>query len=248
MTQSEACQRAQQALNHQFEDQELLLTALTHASVANTRLESNERLEFLGDAILGMVVCEELFKRYGRYMEGELTKIKSVVVSRRICAKITESLGLADVLFLGKGMRDRNGLPESLKAAAFESLIAAVYLDAGIDAARKFILEHMHVHIEAAANSQTQRNYKSYLQQHAQQHLSATPHYGVLDEQGPDHSKCFEVCVTIGDRRYPSAWGPSKKEAEQKAALRALRELNLPELDEEDDAEIDVEDRDTSAA
>ena len=119
---------------------------------------------------------------------------------------------------------------------AFEALIAAVYIDGGLEAARKFILQHVQRHIEEAANSQTQRNYKSYLQQHAQQHLSATPQYQSLDEQGPDHSKCFEVCVTIGQRRFPSAWGPSKKEAEQKAAFRALQELNLTGLDEEYDA------------
>lgn len=233
MTQSEVFQRAQQAVQYQFEDQDLLLTALTHASVANTRLESNERLEFLGDAVLGLVVCQELYNRYGRYLEGELTKIKSVVVSRKVCADIAEEIGLGDLLFLGKGMRDRNGLPLSLKAAAFEALIAAVYLDAGLEAARKFILQHVQRHIEEAANSQTQRNYKSYLQQYAQQHLSATPQYQSLDEQGPDHSKCFEVCVIVGQRRFPSAWGPSKKEAEQKAAFRALQELDLTEPDEE---------------
>ena len=248
MTQAEAFQRAQQAVQHQFENQDLLLTALTHASVANTRLESNERLEFLGDAVLGLVVCQELYRRYGRYLEGELTKIKSVVVSRKICADIAEELGLSDLLFLGKGMRDRDGLPLSLKAAAFEALIAAVYLDGGLEAARKFILQHAQQHIEEAANSQTQRNYKSYLQQHAQQHLSATPQYQALDEQGPDHSKCFEVCVIIGRRRFPSAWGPSKKEAEQKAAFRALQELNLTGPDEEYDSLAEADDPDTSAA
>ncbi|HUU82718.1 MAG TPA: ribonuclease III [Phycisphaerae bacterium] len=245
MTQSEVFQRAQQAVRHQFQNHDLLLMALTHASVANTRLESNERLEFLGDAVLGFVVCEELYRRYGHYLEGDLTKIKSVVVSGKVCALIADEIGLSDLLFLGKGMRDRNGLPLSLKAAAFESLVAAVYLDAGLEAARDFILQHVRPHIQEAASSATQHNYKSYLQQHAQQYLSTTPRYEALDEQGPDHSKCFEICVSIGRRRFPSAWGPSKKEAEQKAAFRALQELNLTERDEEYDGSAGAHDAGT---
>ncbi len=218
---------AQEAIDYQFQNEELLNAALTHASVANTRLESNERLEFLGDAVLGMVVCEELYRSYGEHLEGDLTKIKSVVVSRQVCAEIAHSLGVSDLLYLGKGMRDRNGVPSSLKAAVFESLIAAIYLDGGMEPAREFILQHIRPHISRVAKSETQQNYKSYLQQYAQKNLSATPQYEALDEQGPDHSKCFEVCVTIGDRRFHSAWGTSKKEAEQKAALRALQEIGI---------------------
>ena len=233
---SEALAGAQAVIGHQFQDESLLVAALTHASVANTRLESNERLEFLGDAVLGMVVCQELYHRYHDYLEGELTKVKSVVVSGQVCAQIADEMRLGDLLLLGKGMRDRNELPTSLKAAVFESLIAAIYLDAGLEAARRFILKHVVRHIEEAANSQDHRNYKSHLQQHAQKHLAVTPYYEVLDEQGPDHSKCFEVCVSIGDRRFPSAWGNSKKEAEQKAALEALKQLNLADQKNEVDA------------
>ncbi len=227
MTRSEALERAQAAVGYQFKDQDLLVAALTHASVANTRLESNERLEFLGDAVLGLIICEELYHRYGDYHEGELTKIKSVVVSRRVCAEIADQIGLGDLLFLGKGMRQRDGLPTSLEAAVVESLTAAIFLDGGLEAARKFVLTWTLPHIEETARSENQRNYKSFLQQHAQRHLSATPQYEELDEQGPDHSKCFEICVSIGGRRFGSAWGPSKKEAEQRAALRALQELDL---------------------
>ena len=147
-------------------------------------------------------------------------------------AAIADELGLGDLLLLGKGMRDRHQLPQSLRAAVLESLVAAIYIDGGIDVAREFILRHTRPHIEAAVNSRTQQNYKSYLQQYAQQNLSATPQYETLDEQGPDHSKCFEVCVSINGRRFPGAWGASKKEAEQKAALVVLRELNLAAGDE----------------
>jgi len=223
---SEAIKRAQEVIDYRFNDEGLLNVALTHASIADNRLASNERQEFLGDAVLGVIVCDELYRRYPNQLEGELTKIKSVVVSRKSCAAIADSMGLAELLFLGKGISDRKRIPLSLKAAAFESVIAAVYLDGGFDAARRFILPHVDRFIDEAANSENQNNFKSRLQQHAQQHWSATPQYDTLDEQGPDHSKCFEVCVSINGRRFPSAWGPSKKEAEQRAAMRAMQEID----------------------
>ena len=222
---SESLARAEAIAGYSIHRPDLFVAALTHASVANTRLESNERMEFLGDAILGVVVCESLYDRFPDLLEGDLTKIKSAVVSRKVCAEIAEGIGLADLLQMGKGMNEHNGIPGSLKAAVLESFVAAIYLDAGFDEARRFILEHMTPHIDGAAASTHQNNYKSQLQQHAQKCLSATPQYEALDEQGPDHSKCFEICVTINGRTFPSAWGPSKKEAEQKAARRALEDL-----------------------
>lgn len=228
MIESEALERAQAALGYSFQNRSLLTAALTHASLADHRLHSNERLEFLGDAILGMVVCQELYTRFPELLEGELTKIKSSVVSRKTCADVSRRLGLPDLLFLGKGMTGRSRLPNSLAAAALESLIAAMYLDSGdIEKARRFILQVMGEEITAAAESEYQRNYKSQLQQHAQKVLNGSPLYELLDEQGPDHSKCFEVCVVIHGRRFPGAWGPSKKEAEQMAAYNALAELKL---------------------
>jgi ribonuclease-3 len=220
--------RAERAVGYRFRDRLILGAALTHASLADHRLRSNERMEFLGDAILGMVVCQELYARFPDLLEGELTKIKSSVVSRKTCAEVSRRLGLPDLLFLGKGMSGRSHLPNSLAAAVLESLVAAIYLDSGgIDEARRFILETMGPQITEAAESEYQRNYKSQLQQHAQKVLNGTPMYEMLDEQGPDHSKCFEVCVVIHGRRFPSAWGPSKKEAEQMAAYNALAELKL---------------------
>lgn len=222
-----ALDRCQAAIGIQFKDLDLLESALTHASIANSRLESNERMEFLGDAILGMVVCQYLFDQFPEYLEGELTKIKSTVVSGRTCAKISESLGLDDCLFLGNGISARTKLPTSVMAAVFEALVAAIAIDAGHDAAREFILRHMIPFIDQAAASEHQQNFKSQLQHYSQKELSITPTYELLDEKGPDHSKCFEIAVRIGSRRFPGAWGPSKKEAEQKAAFAALIELEL---------------------
>ncbi|HEY3245437.1 MAG TPA: ribonuclease III [Phycisphaerae bacterium] len=225
MTQQDALSLAQELTAYQFKDPSLLSIALTHASVADRRVDSNERLEFLGDSVLGLIVCEELFRRFPNYLEGELTKIKSVVVSRKICAEIADRAGLGELLFLGKGMTERTRMPLSLRAAVVESIIGAIYLDGGIEAVRPFILRHVASFIDEVAGVNGHFNHKSALQQYAQQHLSATPRYESLDEQGPDHSKCFEVCVSINGRRFPSAWGPSKKDAEQKAAMLALHEL-----------------------
>lgn len=225
MTESEVLDRAQEILQYQFNNPERLCKALTHASVADSRVESNERLEFLGDSILGLVVCEELFRRFPNYLEGELTKLKSVVVSRKVCARIADKLGLTPLMFLGKGMAGREIVPMSLRAAVLESVIAGIFLDGGFDAAREFILSHVDEYIEKADQSEHQGNHKSLLQQYVQRVLSSTPHYEQLDEQGPDHSKCFEVCVTVGQRRFPPAWGASKKEAEQLAAKLAMEQL-----------------------
>ncbi|MCE9590752.1 MAG: ribonuclease III [Planctomycetes bacterium] len=224
-------QRVAQLMGYHFTNEQIITEALTHASSADHRLRSNERMEFLGDAILGYVVCGYIFKQYPELMEGELTKIKSAVVSRKVCAKISQDIGLVSVLTLGKGMTTRPGLPPSVIAAVLEAIIAAIYLDGGIEPARTFILKHMVPYIDDAAISAHQQNFKSVLQQHAQRNLPSHPQYTVLDEKGPDHSKCFEVCVEMDGRRFPSTWANSKKEAEQHAALLALKELGLAEVD-----------------
>jgi len=220
-------QSCQEAINYQFNDVEFLRKALVHASAADTRLESNERLEFFGDAVLGMVVCHELFMRFPNYLEGAITKIKSMIVSRRTCTRIAKNLDLGRFLSVGKGMISLSKLPNSCISAAFESVIGAIYLDGGYDAARDFILCHVNDLINDTDASQHQGNFKSMLQQHAQRVMNFTPVYEVLDEKGPDHSKCFEVGVVIANRRFVSAWGPSKKDAEQLAAFYALQELNM---------------------
>ncbi|TVS03369.1 MAG: ribonuclease III [Phycisphaerales bacterium] len=215
----------EQVLDHEFRTQSLLDIAFTHASATDTRLESNERLEFLGDAILGAVVCEMIFEKFPDLLEGEMTKIKSAVVSRRVCARIVDDLGLSGHMLLGKGMQER--VPASLTAALFEAIIAAIYLDAGYDAAASFIRRCVAPMIESSVRSGHHQNFKSLLQQHAQQKFGDTPVYRVLDEKGPDHAKCFKVSVHVGPDRYESAWGASKKQAEQQAALNALHAMGV---------------------
>ena len=224
----------QDRIGYRFADLDLLRLALHHASSANHRRDSNERMEFLGDSVLGLVVCQALYERLPEALEGEMTKIKSAVVSRRTCAEVAHALRLTDGLVLGQGMECGEQLPSSLAAGTLEAVIAAIYIDGGLAAASEFILRNMDEPLREATESQHQFNFKSHLQQCAQRQMSATPLYELLDEKGPDHAKCFEVAVSIGGRQFPSAWGPNKKEAEQKAARAALVTLGeVPESPED---------------
>jgi ribonuclease-3 len=218
----DACQ---ERIGYRFRDLQLLEAALTHASGADHRLESNERMEFLGDAILGAVVCERLYLQFPDFLEGDLTKLKSMVVSRQTCAKISQALGLKQFLILGKGMTTHPAVPVSVLADVIESLIAAIYLDGGIDPAREFIETYIGPEIELAAAGELEGNYKSLLQQFAQREHGVTPTYHLLDEKGPDHSKCFKMSAQVGGQRYPAAWGRSKKESEQRAAHNGICHL-----------------------
>ena len=229
-------ERAEQVLGHRFNNPDLLKEALTHASIADNRLDSNERMEFLGDAVLDLIVCEALYHRFPSYQEGDLTKVKSAVVSRRTCAEVANETGLTDLLIIGKGISSRSSMPSSLAAAVYESIVAAVYLDGGFEVVKQYVLRTMTPKLEEISSNAHQQNFKAMLQQHAQKIIGATPMYELLDEKGPDHSKCFEICVCIEGRRFTSAWGPNKKMAEQKAALLALEDLGVLEAKEVDEA------------
>ena len=226
----ETLQQIEQTIGYHFSNPELLQKALTHSSAVENRLLSNERLEFLGDSILGVVICLQLFERFGNYLEGDLTKIKSMLVSRKTCSSIVRELDLQKFLNVGKGMFKSRALSGSLAAGLLEAIIAAIYVDSGsFKEARNFILRIFTSLIEQADARQTQGNFKSLLQQYAQQELNTTPVYELLDEKGPDHDKCFEAAVIVAKRHFPSAWGTNKKEAEQKAAYNALVALGILE-------------------
>jgi ribonuclease-3 len=233
--------RAEAILGHTFHDRDLLALSLTHASVSEHRLSSNERLEFLGDAILGQVVCEIIFRTFPELLEGEMTKIKSSAVSRRTCARVARTLGLHELLKMGKGMQSHDEPPPSLAAAVLEAVIAALHIDGGPEVARNFLTPLFQPVVLRAARSGHQQNYKSVLQQYAQQSTQSTPAYRVLDEKGPDHAKAFKIAVDLNGRRFEPAWGQSKKQAEQQAALIALCALGIVEPDE--DGEFGVVER-----
>lgn len=220
-------ERIEKALQYHFSDKALLKKSLTHASAAVSKLDSNERLEFLGDSILGIVICEALFDKFPHYREGDLTKIKSKLVSRKTCSMIAAELDIEDLFHIGPGMQKSAALKGSISAAMLEALIAAIYIDGGFDSAKKFVLRLFGPLIEQADAAQHQENFKSLLQQYVQQKLEASVTYEVLDEKGPDHNKCFESAVVINKKRYPSAWGTTKKESQQTAAFNALVELGV---------------------
>jgi ribonuclease-3 len=233
----EILRQIEQIIGYKFSDKNLLIKAFTHSSAVDNRLLSNERLEFLGDSVLALVICQALFENFKNYLEGDLTKIKSKLVSRETCAQISGQLGLQKYLKVGKGMVSNRALSGSLAAGVLETVIAAIYIDGGFEAARDFILRIYGPLIEQADAEQTHGNFKSLLQQYSQEQFTATPSYVLLDEKGPDHNKCFELEVTIEDRHFPSAWGSNKKEAEQKAAFNALVELGVLEKTAEEPAE-----------
>lgn len=216
------CQRT---LGYWFRDPKLLQAALTHSSSADHPLASNERLEFLGDAVLGLVVCETLYDQFAEFQEGELTRIKSAVVSRETCSKMSRRLGMQRFLIMGKGMGSPSQVPASTLANVFESIVGAIYLDGGLAEARRFILRCANPEIEAAVLGNMGRNYKSQFQQIAQRTYGATPTYFLLDEKGPDHQKCFKIAARVGSLPFAPAWGMNKKDAEQRAAQNAISQI-----------------------
>lgn len=218
--------QCQKIIDYQFKDPSLLLSALTHASGASHRLESNERLEFLGDAVLGLTVCHWLYEEYPEYNEGDLTKIKSAVVSRRSCGKIACSLGLDRCLIVGRGVTRNRSFPRSLVSDVFESVVAAIFIDGGAEIVRDRLRVWLADEVNAAVESQGASNYKSSLQQYAQRELANTPVYRLVSETGPDHRKSFLIAAVVGDQEFSAAWGNNKKDAEQRAAANALAELH----------------------
>lgn len=208
-------------IGYVFADQLLLRRCLTHSSSADSRLESNERLEFLGDAVLGMIICDMLFEAFPDQSEGQLTQMKSAIVSRQACARVAERLQLRDLILVGRGLQS---IPESILSAAVESLIAGIYFDGGIEAARAFITSAFDLEL-AQCGPQESDNHKSALQEFSQRELAMTPDYIVIDEKGPDHARVFRIAARIGDQVFESAWGRSKKAAEQAAAKLALQHL-----------------------
>jgi len=212
----EKLHQIEQIIGYHFSNPELLVKAFTHSSSVSDRFESNERLEFLGDSILSMVICQALFERFGEYLEGDLTKIKSMLVSRRTCSKIVKKLELHNYIKIGKGMTNSRSISGSLAAGLLEAVIASIYVDGGIEEAKNFILRVFDSWINRVDANHTQGNYKSVLQQFAQKVYNVTPVYEMIDEKGPDHNKCFELQAIIDNQHFPSAWGNNKKEAEQK--------------------------------
>ena len=204
---------------HSFRDERLRTLALTHSSTG--RSEDNERLEFLGDAVLDLVVAEELYQRHQDLREGALTEFKADIVSRRTLAEAARELDLASLVQLGPGLRGRV-LPRSVLANLYEAWLGALYLDAGLEAAREFVLETLAGPLKQASVTSAPGNPKQELQQLAQRDLGEPPSYELLEQVGRAHARAFLVAAKVGRRTFPSAWGRTMKEAERWAAHEAL--------------------------
>ncbi|MCB9898697.1 MAG: ribonuclease III [Planctomycetes bacterium] len=212
-------------IGYVFRDKSLAAMALTHASARSDACTPNERLEFLGDAVLGLVVGQQLYQAFPDQPEGELSRMKSVSVSRHALFSVAEGWGLAEMLMLGPGFRGPDDVPPSLVADAVEAVLGAVYLDGQLEPAAQIIQSEFTALIQAASEGRRTRNVKSELQAYTQGRLSVTPHYQVLGEAGPDHAKRFTVAAVVDGLHLGVATGRSKRQAEQRAARIALRRL-----------------------
>ena len=217
-------------LGLQFDDPALLTEALVHSSYVNEHpegsTESNERLEFLGDAVLSLVMSEALFKRHRDEPEGILTTRRAAIVSTRGLARIARRLEIGDALILGQGAENSGERGRSsVLAGLFESIVAAIYLDQGLAAARRFILESAAPELEAAVSADTLKAPKSRLQEHAFSVTGRAPAYRILSSEGPDHDRRFVVEVAVDGMVVGSGEGRSRREAETHAAEAALERL-----------------------
>lgn len=222
----------QKIIGVEFENISLLDKALTHSSYANQfglkYDEHNERLEFLGDSILSMVISEHLYKKYKNKQEGKLTRIRAAVVCEPSLADISRSLKVNKYIRIGKGEELSGGRDkDSLLADACEAIIAAIYLDRGIEEARKFILKNLEPKIESIGENYNYRDFKSRLQEYVQKSLLVPIRYSVAKEYGPPHAKTFEVEVFLDEKSSGRGSGKSKKEAEQGAAKDALANMGV---------------------
>jgi ribonuclease-3 len=220
----------QKILGVPFQQQELLTQALTHSSYANenpgTAPASNERLEFLGDAILGLIVAENLFLDFPAMAEGEMTRLRSILVKQETLARVAESIDLGDYLYLGKGEESSGGREKPANLArALEALIAAVYLDHGFPVTEQFVLEILDAELLRTLYQGTIIDYKSQLQEMLQAKAQQTPVYVLIETSGPDHDKKFTVEVKLGNDVLAAGTGRSKKKAETEAARIALEKL-----------------------
>ena len=221
----------QTRISYRFRDQQLLIQALKHRSYVYARqgrgVEANERLEYLGDAVLDLVVAEFLYRRFDDRREGDLTQMKSLVVSRSVLSRRARSINLGDFILLSREERNAgsDGVQSSILSDSFEAVIGAMYLDGGLKAARRFV-ERVVLHdFEELHRQEDFVNFKSMLLEHTQSLGSGHPKYQVQEEKAPDHDKVFDVAVTVTGERLGNGRGRSKKEAQQNAARDALQRL-----------------------
>lgn len=219
--------KLEQNLGYSFKNKELLKTALTHTSYANEhKVASNEKLEYLGDAILEFVVSKYLYNNFQKLKEGEMTKVRATVVCEQSLHIIATKHNFSDFLYLGKSEHVNNGAKKpAILADSVEAVIAAMYLDSGLEQAEKFIIENLTDSIEIASKTVGQKDYKTVLQEKLQKNGNVNIKYNLLKEEGPDHNKLFTAEVTLENKRLAIGTGKTKKIAEMDAARKALEKM-----------------------
>ena len=218
----------EQNIGYQFKDKNLLQTALTHTSYANEhKVQSNEKLEFLGDAILEFVTSEYLYKNYKKLKEGEMTKVRATVVCEESLHKVALKHNFSDFLIIGKSeMSCYGNTKPAILADSVEAVIAAMYLDSGIENVKKFILDNLQNSIEIASQNVGKKDYKTVLQEELQKHGTVHIEYNIIKEEGPDHSKIFTAEVKCNGKQLAIGTGSNKKQAEMEAANKALNNMH----------------------
>lgn len=211
-------------IEYKFKDIALIKTAFTHTSYAHeNKIESNEKLEFLGDAILEFTVSNYLYKNYSNLKEGEMTKVRATVVCEKSLHKIAEKYHFDKLLYLGKSEKLSGGNHKpAILADSVEAVIAAIYIDAGLEQAEKFIIENLKDSIEEASKNVGKKDYKTVLQEELQKKGSVKIEYKIVKEEGPDHDKKFVAEVSCDNKYLATGKGSTKKEAEMQAARQAL--------------------------
>lgn len=217
-------EKFEEEIDYKFKNIELLKTAFTHTSYAHeNKVESNEKLEFLGDAILEFVVSEYLYKDYKKLKEGEMTKVRATVVCEKSLYKLALKYNFDKIVFLGKSEKISGGSSKpAILADSVEAVIAAIYLDAGIEKAKEFILQNLKEPIEEASKNVGQKDYKTVLQEELQKNGSVKIEYKIVEEKGPDHDKTFVAEVFCESKYLATGSGNTKKRAEMEAARKAL--------------------------
>jgi ribonuclease-3 len=215
-------------LGTKFKSEDLLIEALTHRSYLNEfprwRLPHNERLEYLGDAVLELLVSEELFEKFPKQPEGQLTVLRAALVNYQILARVAEKVGLQDFILMSRGERKDTGRArEVILANAIEAVIGAIYLDQGLEKIRTFVKKYVMSNLDEVMKTKSYRDAKSELQEIVQEKLKVTPTYSVLGEVGPAHKRTFTMGVYFGGKLMAQGDGPSKQEAELEAAKAALK-------------------------
>lgn len=219
----------EEKLGYSFENKDLLILAFVHRSFVNEHRdlikEHNERLEFLGDSVLGLILADFLYHRLPSCPEGQLSQLRSRLVDQQACVEYIAKFDLKEEILLGRGEKMSEGKARnSILADVFEAIIGAIYLDAGLQVTKSFLLSHFEEKMEVEIQSPP-RNFKAELQDYSQKKFQKVPLYKVIEETGPDHAKVFHVMVYLNEQEAGIGVGISKKEAEQRAAFEALAKL-----------------------